>query len=692
VLTGEAGMGKSILLGRLAGLARQRGFLVVGAHHRRAGAEGIRDVFRQWLTELALVTPTEQIPWEELVTECGLPEHIATMIMRWSSGETDAVFGRGSAQAMPGAEFNADEAIAGAFRQLFGAMTFKQPCVLIIDQIEAYDDGMARFFEDWAAFCKSSNVMFVAALQTIAGAEPPRLPGEAVHLSIAPFDDEIAMHFIESRLPWQASRPVLERLVEIAGGIPLYLEQLTIQLAGKQFDDVVGLNAWFGEVKGLGGALQLRLYAQPNNVRNVLGLLAVLGSGARARWVDKLASKSWEVDRALQKLYDEDLIKVRGPEARLYFDPLIFEKIVYEQLSGAQRLRVHGMAANFFIEQAQATSDPELLREYRCELIEHLARCGEFEAAREASHDLARDCLARFEYGPARQYLRKTLGLGMKVPGFSKVDRARLQLELSRIERVQGHVREAVDLVGPVHRDADLPALIRDEAALDLAELWLDSEDTGRVETLARRATDDIRARLASGTTTGGDDWLLVRALKVLGEILEKQARFPAAAQVLIEAVELNASQDVSAVHDPWRIRLLWEPLNQLGRLQLRMGRGAGAEKYLQQALALANRLGDVQGEIAARGNLASMYASTERLDQAYEILGEAKAIAGHAGDLKSICRLDYNLGLLYASQHRWEDARDVFTSSKKLASSLGWREGIALSLSQLRGVERALA
>ena len=365
--------------------------------------------------------------------------------------------------------------------------------------------------------------------------------------------------------------------------------------------------------------------------------------------------------------------------------------MIYEQLSEPRRRRVHARIANFFSKRLRSIEDDDASRELRAELAEHLASCGKLKDAFKVTVSLAYDYLSRFEYASARQLYRKALKLGERIDGFPGRERAKLRLELSRLERARGDVRKAIDLVRPVYRDSDLPDSLQDEAALDLAELWLDGEDTHRVETLVRRSIESIRERWTR--SSGGDDetrWLLVRALKVLGDALERQGKLGPAAEVLIEAVDLNSNLDLASADNPWRARLLWEPLNQLGRLRLRMGDNESAASSFERALDVADKLGDIQGELAVRGNIASLHASAGDFGEAYTALGEARALARGIGDLKSTSRLEYNLGLLYAKQHRWEEARDALEESRSLARSLRWREGIALTSEQLRSIKRS--
>ena len=122
------------------------------------------------------------------------------------------------------------------------------------------------------------------------------------------------------------------------------------------------------------------------------------------------------------------------------------------------------------------------------------------------------------------------------------------------------------------------------------------------------------------------------------------------------------------------------------------LGRPDGADKYFHQALELSRKLGDIQGEISARANLASVHAAQQRPLDALNALAEAVAISHEIGDLKSECRLRYNIGLLLASQNRWEESQKYFEASRSLATSLNWREGLALAIDQLQRVQRNLA
>jgi serine/threonine protein kinase/tetratricopeptide (TPR) repeat protein len=687
---GETGMGKTALVAELTRLAQQRGFLALGARHRRPGAEGIRDVLRQWLSEFVLLEGGDQRPMPELLADYDLPDHVVELLGRWGKGKTDTLFGQGSKTAVPGEEFDADEAAVGALRQLFSAVSDERPCVLVVDQIESGSKDVEQFLSGWAEFCDSAEVLFVASLRTRSSGDGRSLPDEMERVDVGPLDEEASRRLLQHHLGSAVATSVVERLADVAGGMPVYLEQLAEQYRKHEFAEDDDFEKWLDGVETLGGALRARLFGVPTSARNVLGVLAVLGSGAHPEWVEALAADKWSVGEALQTLYDDGLIRAKGQDARLYFDPPIFRRVVYRKLSKKRGLRMHAQAAEYFSSRLGDVEDGAEEREFRSELSKHLAKCGKFVEAFQVTEDLARRALASFEYASARQFYRKALELGDKSSEIEEVRLARVRLELARIERASGNAREAEDMVRPVFRRQDLPDSLRNEAALDLAELWLDEEDTSRVETLVRRALEGIREQSDEAQSGDvGSSWLLVRGLKVLADVLERQGKLGQAAEALIEAVELNSQRSTSDADDPWRARLLWEPLNQLGRLRLRSGDTAEAATQFERALELSSRLGDIQGELTARANMASMYATEENYEKAYETLGYAREISRQIGDLKSLSRLEYNLGLLYAQQHRWNEARDALESSRELAQSLGWREGIALTSEQLRVVDQ---
>ena len=138
---------------------------------------------------------------------------------------------------------------------------------------------------------------------------------------------------------------------------------------------------------------------------------------------------------------------------------------------------------------------------------------------------------------------------------------------------------------------------------------------------------------------------------------------------------------------DGWRGRLLWEPVNQLGRLQLKLGEVDRAKRSLEEALRLARAFADPRGELAVKANLAALEQHRGNAAEAFRYLAEALAIARGLVDLGAEARLQYNLGLLYTKECRWEESRDAYQECLRLAELRGWREGVVLARDGLRQV-----
>lgn len=233
---------------------------------------------------------------------------------------------------------------------------------------------------------------------------------------------------------------------------------------------------------------------------------------------------------------------------------------------------------------------------------------------------------------------------------------------------------------------------------MELADLWLDSEDTARVEAMV----EGLVTKLRDGAEAFAP-WLLLRALQVLGAAREKRGDLTGAADALLEAIELaQATRDpshdsLSQKHDslsqkqdplsqsPWRQRLLWEPLNQLGRIRLRLDQTDGAEELFVRARQVAAEANDRRGEVTALANLSTAKAAKGDFKKAFDQMGHALDLAAAMADLPALARLWHNLGLLYARQRRWEEARNAFDQSLERARVADWREGIALNAAQLR-------
>ncbi|MBD3836904.1 tetratricopeptide repeat protein, partial [Brevundimonas sp.] len=137
---------------------------------------------------------------------------------------------------------------------------------------------------------------------------------------------------------------------------------------------------------------------------------------------------------------------------------------------------------------------------------------------------------------------------------------------------------------------------------------------------------------------------------------------------------------------------LIWEPLNDLGRLRLKGNDLEGAKRLFELAREVIQASGDARGEVAVMGNMSALAVAQNDLDAAQQALRRAIKVARSSGQIKPLAKLKHNHGLLLLRQHQPELAEEAFIESDALSQELDWREGLALNSAQLRRLRAAKA
>jgi tetratricopeptide (TPR) repeat protein len=338
-----------------------------------------------------------------------------------------------------------------------------------------------------------------------------------------------------------------------------------------------------------------------------------------------------------------------------------------------------------YYEELIATNTGDV-RDARIAMARHLVGSGDEPRALALRRALAEEAMRSQEYAVAQQQLEEAIALAEGLG--ARVEVTRMQLSLARCWDALGRRREAIDLATRLDRQKDLPELLALEIRIERGRLWLDEEDPLMVEQVIKKAVSALST--GAREREGDQAWFIMslRASGLQAEVLERQGKLVQAAQVLLQVIEETESRGVDARHNAWGPSLVWEPLNQLGRVRLKLGSAQGATQLFELALQVARDADDPRGEMRARGNLSAMCTQQGRLDAAQKHLTRALSLARQTGELRDQAKLEHNRGLLLRRQRRVEPARQAFEESMRLSRDLNWREGIALNAGQLEELE----
>ena len=687
-ISGEGGVGKSMLVRQTVALAEPRDFLVLKARWRQRGAAGVRDAISQWLGDLLRVLGRTRDQLLIALHEIGLAAEYARLLEGFLNNKMrDVINFQGGVRSLD-QEANTERALEAAFRKLVLVLSDERSVLVVLDDVvDGQDDVWAGMFERWARSCETSRVLFLVGVRTYPGQPRPLVPADATLLNVDRFDERASFAFLKVNLPSNIPDTLRSKLVRLSAGNPLQLEQLALFVGRNPDASSEQLEEQLTAAPSVGDLMRQRLYSLPRNAQNILGLLSVLGDGADAQAIVDLASDAWQPEDTMQYLYDEGMMEVEETplSAKLFFMPPALGQVVYRSMSKKARAKIHERAVAYLVEKGNARGSNTY--DERFELARHLERLHRIEDALGVLDELATEAAAAFEYQSATEFLRRQKRLIDKLETPDRLKMFGIELDLVRLLYAQGAGKEALDRVIKLDRLQNLPEKLSREIRLELASIWLEEEDPIMLESMLKKLVQQLRR-----VTHSSDDelWVLIKATQLLARVYEKQKRFPQAEKVLFEGIELTETRGVMPHENPLGPSLIWAPLNQLGRLRLKGKDVAGAQKMFQLALNVVNEANDTLGEISVRANMSTMFIFQDRLDDAYRSLQTAIRLARKTSQMRLLAKLHHNRGLLHLRQYRVEVAREAFEQSELISREIDWREGVAMNISQLRSLDKS--
>ncbi|MCE9572604.1 MAG: protein kinase [Deltaproteobacteria bacterium] len=500
------------------------------------------------------------------------------------------------------------------------------------------------------------------------------------------------------RLGEAATPAAVAAVIARAGGNPLFVEELAaaVREAGTDVPPTAR-DVALARVDRLSPA-----------ARTAVHYAAVAGGAVRARILEELVGEA--LPAALEELGAEGLL-VRAddaapedPEGLLAFSRGLLREVIYDALSTRARRDAHArfgrlLASRFF---AGREEPPGVI-------AEHLEMGGEIAGAAAFWLRAGRLALAAFDAEAAVAHFSKTLALegGTAVLPTTSASRARRREALAGREeahRLRGDLTtDATDLVELARLAGGDPARLADVESRT-AQRHLRAGDLAAAEAAIDRSHE--QARLARDERGRG------LALRVRGEILERQGRLDDALAAVAEAGaifrRLGLAQDetlaliaqgrihlvrahyeaardtyapvvarVRETGDPWLERIV---RNHVAVIQLSLGNFADARRSAERALALCRQLGDRAREGDSLSVCAIIHDEVGLHEHAAGLFEDALAVLDATGSKwgKADC-------LVYAgicAMRRGLDAgRDQIDLGLALAESLGAKPLVANAL-----------
>ena len=499
LVEGEPGIGKSRLLRELSHRAAERGFSLVEAR----ADEWARDVPFAALAEALDPVLAER---RDLVTSLDPREQRGlAAVVPGLLGEEPAPLGAGERHLVHQAVGSVLEALAGS-----------TGCLLVLDDVQWADPATIEALAGLLRRLPEAPVLVAVAARP--GQVPPRLgsalgallrEGRAERLELGPLSKKDA-----ARLLGGLDAAVrLDRIYDLSGGNPFYLEQLDRTAAGPaRPDDGLPVPA------AVRDSLLAELAELEPLERMVLECASVVGDPFDIEIVEEVAER--DVLDALDGLLARSLVRPAATARRFQFRHPLVRAAVYEHAGGGWRIGAHGRAAAALA----ARGTPAVVRAPH---VEHVARSGDLDALAIFA-EAARDALSRSPVAASHWY-----AAALRILPAAGHDDLRRELHLGRAKALGNESRFTETL-------AELEEVIAGLPAADVTTRAALSYECAHIEVLIGHPSAALRrCRAALAGLEGHRDVYAVRLWQGASLAALSTHDFEAATSCGLRALEL---------------------------------------------------------------------------------------------------------------------------------------------------------
>lgn len=583
--------------------------------------------------------------------EPGTAEHIAGTIARAFGVEPPAEFGAADEdpQANRARLFSAVRALTEGAAQM-------HPLVIAIEDIHWADEGMLDLIEHLARWTQGPALFICMARDELLDRRPSWGGGRrnTTTLALEPLAREDARRLVASLIEGGGNGAggldpaTVAQVAERSGGNPLFAEEMVNRI-------LEGGGAGAPLPETVHAVLAARLDALPDPERRLLQHAAVVGQRFWPGAVAAAVGDPDELERAIGGLVDKDLIvpsegsRLAG-ESEYAFKHVLIRDVAYSTLPKAVRARKHAEVGEFIERRAADRSEGVVGM-----VAEHLARAASVgtdarlaEAELDGIHDRAHRALEAAGDAAAGLYSNN---------------------------EAFGHYETALSLDGEHCAHPDVRARIAEklgDVALRLGridravELWEECLDYHRgQEDLAR--VGDLHRKIGAGLWHKGDREGSVAHYQRGINMLKDGPPSIELVRLYEEAATLymHTGQNMVAIYTSEKALRLAERLGEsaaasrahgiFGRVFGRIGDLAQARSNLERSVELARESEPAE---AVRALLALGYhleTSEADYDAAAAAYNEALEIAERMGDVPSQVELHGSLAMLALHRSQWE-------------------------------------
>jgi class 3 adenylate cyclase/tetratricopeptide (TPR) repeat protein len=345
-VVGAPGIGKSRLSREFAAVVAEQGGRVLRGRSLPYGESTGYGAFGRQLGALAGIFETDSAP----VAREKLGRSLASILPPDLVGE---VASRLAVMVGLGTEAGAPDrgVLFFATRTFVEGLATERPAMLLFEDMHWADPSLLDLVEFLVGSVRDAPLLFLAVARPELLDRRPgwgsARPGSD-RLDLEALSDRDAHELVRRLLPGIKQADVVDRLVETAGGNPLFVEELAasvIEQATQLAAAAVPTN-----VKAI---IAARLDALPPSERRLLLEAAVVGTSF---WKGALATGGEAANRLLDSLVARDLLR-REPASRIErdeefsFKHILIREVAYATLPRAERRRKHAAVALFIEER-----------------------------------------------------------------------------------------------------------------------------------------------------------------------------------------------------------------------------------------------------------------------------------------------------------------------------------------------------
>ena len=575
------------------------------------------------------------------------------------------------------------EDVPWAVRVFLEQLARRQPVVLVVDDLHWAQPGLLDVLEHIADWSRDSPIMVVGLARPEFYESRPSWGGgklNATAVLLSALDETATISLVEKHdLPEEVRR----RIVDAAGGNPLFVEQMVAMLVDEGHADFTdGTATWIGGPPAniqwtmppsVSALLAARIDRLNDNERAIVGCAAVIGTIFYAEAIAALTGTPLpEVRQVLGQLVRKELLRAAAtdlPGLSAYrFLHVLVRDAAYDGLAKASRAARHEQLADWLSALHSDAVPDEIVGHHLASAWEYLVQLGPAtghvrELADRAARKLAAAAqrLELSDVAAAASLLERATDM-LEPDDPYRVEcllsLATQRQELGEIDHAQEALRAAMDAADPRQavlanvlmcrqstltadsRAADIEKVLRDAARQfrewgddrGLAQVYLVQGDVACLRGYLARAAELFEQALKHGELAG-DAGCIARARSLIGVTV---LFGPTPAE---EAIAVLDQMVASSGNDP-RVRAEAEQVTcvmhaMCGRFDRARAIGADARQHLAEVghgLFLAN-LAQSTGHVEElAGDLDAAEAEYARSSADLEALGESSYLSTVAG------------------------------------------------------------